>query len=60
MQTMVTLQETSQKVEESDLQGMLWEVSERTTTYSFNRPGRLSELDGRAQVPGSGAGEAGV
>lgn len=44
----------------SDLQGMLWEVSERNTTYSFNRPGRLSELDGRAHVPGWGAGEAGV
>ena len=42
----------------SDLQGTLREVSERTTTYSFNRPGRPSELDGRARVPGWG--EAGV
>ena len=40
----------------SDLQGTLREVSERTTTYSFNRPGRLSELDGKAQVPGGGLG----
>lgn len=43
----------------SDLQGSLREVSERTTTYSFNRPGRLSELDGQAQVPGR-AGRLGV
>ena len=42
----------------SDLQGMLRKVSERTTAYSFNRPGRPSERGGRAQVPGWG--EAGV